>query len=181
MSDQFLAEIRMFACNFAPIQWASCNGQLLPISQNTALFSLIGTYYGGNGTSTFQLPNLQGNVPLDAGQGQGLSLYQVGEQGGSPTVTLLDTENPIHNHQVNARDFEATSPDPAGNVYARGGYVTGNNTVPLNMYTPTAPQNFTLNPLTIGVAGGSQPHNNLMPSLALNFCIAIQGIFPARG
>jgi microcystin-dependent protein len=182
MSDQFLAEIRMFPFNFAPIQWAFCNGQLLPISANAALFSLIGTRYGGDGRSTFQLPNLQGNVPVNAGQGQGLSLYSVGEQGGSPTVTLLDTENPAHNHIVNVRDVEATSPDPAGNVYAKGGYAVGNNTVPLNMYTTTAPPaGFALNPLTIGIAGGSQPHNNVMPSLALNFCIAMQGMFPPHG
>src|SRR5580658_9336370 len=165
MSDQFLAEIRMFACNFAPIQWATCDGQTLPISQNTALFSLIGTFYGGNGTSTFQLPNLQGNVPVDAGQGQGLSLYEVGEQGGSANVTLLDTENPMHNHLVNASGATATSLDPSGNVYARGIYeLSATKKGPIDLYTTTAPGP-NLKSTALGSAGGNQPHNNMMPYL----------------
>jgi microcystin-dependent protein len=181
MSDQFLAEIRIFPFNFAPTQWAFCNGQLLPLSQYTALFSLIGTYYGGDGRTTFQLPNLQGNVPVDAGQGAGLSLYDVGEQGGSQTVTLLDTENPVHNHLVNASGKNATSTNPSGNVYAKGLYeVSPTDKRAVNLYTTTAPGTTTLKPTAIGLAGGGQAHNNMMPYLTLNFCIAMQGIFPAR-
>jgi microcystin-dependent protein len=182
MSDQFLAEIRIFPFDFAPIQWAMCNGQLLPISQYTALFSLIGTFYGGDGRTSFALPNLQGNVPVDFGQGAGLSQYDIGEQGGSRTVTLLDTQNPSHNHLVNARDFDANSSTPAGNVYAKASYATGTTSSVLNVYTTTAPaQGLTLKPQTIGFAGGNVPHNNLMPTLTLNFCIAMYGIFPQRG
>jgi microcystin-dependent protein len=182
MSDQFLAEIRIFPFNFAPIQWAFCNGQILPLSQHSALFSLIGTYYGGDGRSNFALPNLQGNVPVAAGQGSGLSLYNIGEEGGSQNVTLLDTQNPSHNHLVNASGKNANSLDPSGNVYAKGLYeVSQNNKGPVNTYTTTAPGATALNPAAIGVAGGNQPHNNMMPYLTLNFCIALQGIFPPRG
>jgi microcystin-dependent protein len=182
MSDQFLAEIRIFPFDFAPIQWAFCNGQILPLSQYTALFSLLGTNYGGDGKSNFALPNLQGNVPVDAGQGTGLSQYEVGEQGGSQTVTLLDTENPSHNHLVNASGGNASSVDPSGNVYAKGLYeLSVTNKGPVNLYTTTAPSpTLTLKPTAIGVAGGGQAHNNMMPYLTLNFCIAMQGIFPAR-
>ncbi len=181
MSDQFLAEIRIFPFNFAPIQWAFCNGQLLPLSQHTALFSLIGTYYGGDGRSNFQLPNLQGRVPVDAGQGAGLSPYDVGEEGGNQTVTLLDTQNPSHNHLVNASGSNGTATDPSGNVYARGHYDNNGSKGAVDLYTQTAPGPTTLKPTAIGVTGGGQPHNNMMPYLTLNFCIAMQGIFPPRG
>jgi microcystin-dependent protein len=179
MSDQFLAEIRIFACNFAPIQWALCDGQLLSISQNAALFSLIGTFYGGNGTSTFQLPNLQGAVPLDAGQGPGLSLYNVGETGGEENHTLLDAENARHNHNINADQDLGQSQNPAGALYKRG-TVPGHAPVAVASYSSKAPDT-KLNPSTLGTSGGSQPHNNMMPYLTLNFCIALQGIFPPRG
>ena len=135
----------------------------------------------GDGRSNFALPNLQGNVPVDVGQGTGLSQYDVGQQGGEASVTLLDTQNPSHNHLVNARDFDANSSTPAGSVYAKGTYTATTNSVPLNLYTPTPPaQGLTLKPQTIGLAGGNQPHNNLMPSLALNFCINVNGQYPQR-
>ena len=173
MSDPFVAEIRIFPFNFPPKGWAFCDGQILPISQNTALFSLLGTMYGGNGQSTFALPDMQGNTPLFWGQGSGLSLYDEGQIGGSDFVTLLESEIPVHNHIINV---EATDPgdlQQPSNVraIARSGggfaYVAG----PLN-------QQFAFQ--TLPVAGGSLPHNNLMPYLTLNFCIALQGVFPPR-
>ena len=173
MSDPFLGEIRMVGFNFAPHGWAFCNGQIMPIQQNTALFSLLGTMYGGNGTSTFGLPNLQGNVPLGQGQGPGLSDYVIGQTGGEPSVTLLNSELPQHNHLVAASSGVASSTEPAGNVLARS--ASG-----LTAYSSTGTVNTVLAPSLIGLAGGSQPHNNMMPSLTVNFCIALSGVFPAR-
>jgi microcystin-dependent protein len=174
MSNPFLAEIRIFPLNFAPQGWALCNGQILPISQNAALFSLLGTTYGGNGTSTFGLPNLQGNVPIQPGQGPGLSQYVLGEMGGSPTVVLLHAEIPAHSHSLNVKETPppATDPSPSSSeIFARsnGGaaYAAASN---LGAMSPS----------TIAPTGGNQPHNNMMPYLALNFCIALQGIFPPR-
>jgi microcystin-dependent protein len=178
MSDQFLAEIRIFACNFAPFQWALCNGQTLAISQNAALFSLIGTSYGGNGTSTFQLPNLQGTVPLSFGQGPGLSTYVLGETGGEQTHTLLDAENPRHNHNINADQDVGELQSPSSAFY-RKGTIPGTKAIAVASYSGKAPDT-TLNPSTIGISGASQAHNNMMPYLTLNFCIAMQGIFPPR-
>lgn len=172
MADQFVAEIRIFPFNFAPTGWAFCNGQLLPISQNTALFSLLGTTYGGDGKSTFALPNLQGSSPMHQGQGPGLSLRVLGEVGGEQNVTLLVTEMPAHSHGVQA----ATTPDqltPVNNVWASGQKGFGNS------YAPP-PANSPMNPFATSIAGGSLPHNNMMPYLTLNFCIALQGIFPPR-
>jgi microcystin-dependent protein len=170
MSDQFLAEIRIFPFNFAPRGWAQCNGQLLAISQNTALFSLIGTFYGGNGTSTFALPNFQGNVPVHQGTGVGLSSYTVGETGGSPTVTLLPNQVPGHSHSFSGdpnSKKELTSVSNAAPAGATSAYSTAapNTTMAANMLVP---------------AGGSQPHDNMQPYLTLNFCIATTGIFPSR-
>jgi microcystin-dependent protein len=173
MASPFVAEIRMFAGNFAPTGWALCNGQILPISQNTALFSLLGTTYGGNGKSTFALPNLQGSVPIHAGQGNGLSLYDLGQQSGSETVTLLQTEIPAHNHPVVVRPTGNIPPIgiAAANVGARS------NSRPYNSDAPNA----TMDPLTgLTIAGSSLPHNNMMPYLALTFIIALQGVFPPR-
>ena len=172
MSDPFVAEIRMFGFNFAPTGWAQCNGQLLPISQNTALFSLLGTFYGGDGKSTFALPNLQGSAPLHAGQGQGLSEYFLGQQGGSQFVTLLQSEMPFHNHSLQASSAFGNSTDPTGRAAARpfGG----------GAYYGPAPANSGMNVQTIGVAGASLPHNNMQPYLVVNFCIAMQGVFPPR-
>jgi len=180
MSSPFVAEIRIFACNFPPVGWAFCNGQLMSISQNTALFSLLGTTYGGDGRSTFGLPDLQGNAPMQPGQGPGLSLHDLGEMSGSDTVTLLDTENPSHSHLLAGDTANANSASPAGNVYKFGRFfVSPNPAGPVAPYSTQAPDT-SLNPAAIGIAGGSQPHNNLMPYLTLNFCIALQGIFPAR-
>lgn len=174
MSDPFVAEIRIFGFNFAPTGWAMCNGQILPISQNTALFSLLGTTYGGNGQSTFALPNMQGSAPMHPGQGPGLSLHDLGEIGGSDTVTLLESEIPVHSHALMANTTTATKSLPTGNSFAKGSSMTP-YLAPAG--APTVPMAFQ----AIPPAGGSQPHNNMMPFLVLNFCIALQGIFPPRG
>jgi microcystin-dependent protein len=174
--DQFVAEIRLFPFNFAPRGWALCDGQILPISQNTALFSLLGTMYGGDGKSTFALPNLQGSVPLGQGQGSGLPPYFPGESAGEPFVTLQSTEMPSHNHTLNAHAQDnATVFNPGPTVVpagAVGGFAYNNNSPP-QFQTQFAPT-------TIGFAGNSQPHNNMQPYLTLNFCIALQGVFPPR-
>ncbi|GGR33225.1 phage tail protein [Deinococcus ruber] len=172
MADQFVAEIRIFPFNFAPTGWAMCNGQILPISQNTALFSLLGTFYGGNGTSNFALPNLQGNAAIGVGQGPGLSVYDLGQTGGEATVTLLQSEIPAHTHVLQGLTDPAESGNPTGKLLTRStaGLVYGN--------TPTGAQ---LAPVSIGVQGGNQPHNNMPPYLTLNYCIALQGIYPSRG
>lgn len=175
MANPFVAEIRMFGFNFAPTGWAHCNGQILPISQNTALFSLLGTTYGGDGKSTFALPDLQGSAPMMWGQGQGLSLYDLGQSSGSESVTLLTSEMPVHTHTVQAQNIdpaEVNAPSPSvvlglsnnGNAYRPR---TGGTIVNMAFQE-------------IGVAGGSLPHNNLMPNLVVNFCIALQGVFPPR-
>jgi microcystin-dependent protein len=172
MADPFVAEIRIFPFNFAPKGWAFCDGQILPLSQNTALFSLLGTTYGGDGKSNFALPNMQGNAPMHPGQGPGLSLHDLGEVGGSDTVSLLQSEIPSHSHAVNASGAEGTSPSPNNQLVASG--------VGVNMYT-TSLNATTLNPSAVAPAGGDQPHNNLQPYLTLNFNIALQGVFPPRG
>ena len=174
MSNQFVAEIRIFAGNFAPTGWATCDGQLLPISQNTALFSLLGTTYGGDGKSTFALPNLQGSAPMQQGQGPGLSLRDLGEIGGEQNVTLLQTEMPAHSHTAVAASGTG-QPDPTGNAWASGAKGFG------NIYSPSVPaNNAQMNPLATSIAGGSLPHNNMMPYLCLTFIIALQGVFPPR-
>lgn len=171
--DPFVAEIRIFGFNFAPKGWAFCNGQLLPISQNTALFSLLGTTYGGDGKSNFALPDLQGRAPMHPGQGPGLSLHDLGESAGSDTVTLLDSEMPSHPHALMASTQPGEDASPAGEALARS--------VGASLYQTNTTQNLvamSTNALT--PAGGGQPHNNLMPYLTLNFCIALQGVFPPR-
>jgi|SRR5712664_988522 len=173
MADPFVAEIRIFPFYFAPKGWASCNGQILPISQNTALFSLLGTTYGGDGKSNFALPNMQGNAPMHPGQGPGLSLHDLGETGGSETVTLLQSEIPAHSHNVTASLVDATARSPGGQWVASG--------VGINMYAPASGAPLVqLNPSAVTPAGGDQPHNNMMPYLTLNFCIALQGVYPPR-
>ena len=181
MSDQFLAEIRVFPFNFAPTGWAFCNGQLMPISQNTALFALLGTYYGGDGKSTFALPNMQGNVPMHTGQGQGLSQRFLGEMSGVESVTLLQTEMPAHTHTMSASDADATGNAPAGEYPAKGMWDTGTAFGVVGAYSDTSPGNAVMAPQALAIAGGGLPHNNMQPYLTLNFCIALQGIFPARG
>lgn len=172
MADPFVAEIRAFPFNFAPVGWAMCDGQLLPISQNTALFSLIGVYYGGNGTSNFALPNLQGSLPIGYGQSPGLSPYDLGQRGGATTVTLLTTEMPQHTHSLLTDSFNGPDTNAPGNAAL---------STPVSMYTKTATPLVQMAAQAITYTGGSQPHNNLMPYLTLNFCIALQGIFPQRG
>ena len=173
MSNPFLAEIRIFTAGFAPKGWAQCDGQLMPISQNTALFSLLGTTYGGNGTSNFSLPNLQGCAPMQAGQGPGLSLRDLGETAGEQTVTLLQTEMPAHSHTLQATIFPGNASGPSGNTFSR--------TAGALAYAPSSAQtNVQMNPFVASIAGGSQPHNNMPPFLGLMFIIALQGVFPAR-
>jgi microcystin-dependent protein len=171
--DPFVAEIRIFPFNFAPKGWAFCDGQLLPLSQNTALFSLLGTTYGGDGKSNFALPNMQGNAPMHPGQGPGLSLHDLGETGGSETVALLESEMPSHTHAMRDHDIDLGELNaPAAN---RSLAKSANATA----YTPAA----NLVPMAAQVlppAGGSLPHNNMQPYLTLNFCIALQGVFPPR-
>ncbi len=179
MADPFVAEIRIFPFNFAPKGWAFCNGQLLPLSQNTALFALLGTTYGGDGKSTFALPNLQGSVAMHAGQGPGLSLRDLGEQGGSQAATLLQSEVPVHNHGYFAADADATSVSPEGQLAARGLWDSGTTGGIMGAYSALAPDK-TMHPQSLAGAGGSQPHNEMQPYLTFNFCIALQGVFPPR-
>ncbi|RAZ91306.1 phage tail protein [Mesorhizobium hawassense] len=172
MADPFVAEIRIFPFNFAPKGWALCDGQLLPLSQNTALFSLLGTTYGGNGKSNFALPDLQGRAPMHPGQGPGLSLHDLGETGGSETVTLLESEIPMHSHGMtgNINPANLATPSSARSL-AR--------TSPGQAYSATV--NLTnMSDQAVAPAGGDQPHNNLQPFLTCNFCIALQGVFPPR-
>jgi microcystin-dependent protein len=174
MADPFVAEIRIFPFNFAPRGWAWCDGQLLPLSQNTALFSLLGTTYGGNGKSNFALPDLQGRAPMHPGQGPGLSLHDLGESGGSETVTLLQSEIPAHTHALLAAidPGDLDVPGPARSLAVSvGGYAYQSN---------TGAALTTLSPSALAPRGGDAPHNNMMPYLTFYFCIALQGVFPPR-
>lgn len=170
--NPYVGEIRIFAFNFAPRGWALCNGQLLAISSNTALFSLLGTYYGGDGKSTFALPNLQSRIPIHQGQGQGLSPYNLGQNGGTENVTLSTQQMPQHNHTVNA----VGSPGGANRV---GGNLLANSTSG-NVYNAPPSDGTTLAAAAIGNSGGGQPHSNVQPYLCVNLCIATQGIYPPR-
>ncbi|MCW2495942.1 tail fiber protein [Jatrophihabitans sp.] len=169
MTDQFIGEIRMFAGNFAPNGWALCNGQLLAISQNTALFSLLGTYYGGDGRSTFALPNLQGTTPIDMGSGAGLTPRSLGESGGLDAVTIAASTLPAHTHQAAGVAAAGTTPTPAGGAWAEPRAQVYGSGSAVSLATDA-----------LATAGSSQPHNNLAPYLVVNFIIALQGIFPAR-
>lgn len=176
MADPFVAEIRIFPFNFAPKGWAWCNGQLLPLSQNTALFSLLGTTYGGDGKSTFALPDLEGRAPMHPGQGPGLSLHDLGETGGSETVTLLESEIPAHSHALRC---SSTGTDEEG-LKSPAGNTTGTEANIFPIYG--LPNNLgAMAPQALTPAGGDQPHNNLQPYLTYNFNIALQGVFPPRG
>lgn len=174
MADPFVAEIRIFPFNFAPRGWAWCDGQLLPLSQNTALFSLLGTTYGGNGKSNFALPDMQGNAPMHWGQGPGLSLHDLGETGGSQTVSLLESEIPSHAHAVNVANEAGTTNLPQGNLIARP-FGRGNN-----LFSTTRTSPASMSPNEVVPTGGDQPHNNMQPYLTFYFCIALQGVFPPR-
>jgi microcystin-dependent protein len=171
MSEPFVGEIRMFGFGFAPQGWAQCNGELLAINQNQALFSLLGTTYGGDGTTTFALPDLRSRVPVGQGQGPGLSSYAEGQAGGAETVTLAATQMPGHTHPVKASSSAAGSDQPGGRALARPAS---------HIYTAKPDSSTVMNPDMIGDAGGSQPHDNVQPYLAVNFCIALFGIFPSR-
>ena len=168
MAEPFLSEIRIFSFNFAPKGWALCNGQLLPINQNQALFALLGTTYGGNGQTTFALPDLRGRVPLHTGDGRFL-----GERAGEEAHTLTISELPTHTHLLNgnvAKNTTATQPLPTGNYWANSG----------KLVYSTSPPDSSMSPATVTNVGGSQPHTNMSPYLVLSFCIALQGIFPSQ-
>jgi microcystin-dependent protein len=171
VSDPFIGEIRMAGFNFAPRGWAYCNGAILSIAQNDALFALLGTTYGGDGQTTFALPNLAGRLPLNQGQGPGLSPRTLGEMGGVESVTLTAQQLPAHTHALAAASAGARTASAAGNLVASG---------EADIYSRDPGQPVALSPNQLGVAGGSQPHTNLQPALAVNFIIAIEGIFPSR-
>jgi microcystin-dependent protein len=173
MSDQFVGEIRMFPFDFAPPGWAFCSGQIIPLSQNTALFAILGTTYGGDGKSTFALPDLQGSAALHAGQGAGLSLRDLGEVMGTETITLLESEIPVHDHDVRA------STEPGDNSVPSPSVVLTTSTGAF-AYVAVVGATAPMAPTAIGNSGGGLPHSNMMPYLTLNFCIALQGIFPER-
>jgi microcystin-dependent protein len=176
MTDPYLAEIRTFAFKFAPQGWAFCDGQILPITQNTALFSLIGTNYGGDGRTTFGLPNLQGAAPMDMGQGPGLTLRVLGESGGSSAVTLLTSQMALHSHSLGtaSQPADISIPDTT-TVLTRSKGGSAYETPPVNGASLKQ-----LAPSALSPIGGGQPHNNLQPYLPLNFCIALVGIYPPR-
>ena len=175
MSECFIGEIRVFAGNFAPKGWAFCDGQILSISQYTALFSILGTMYGGDGKTNFALPNLRERAPMQQGAGPGLTARTIGQQGGAAAVTLLTTAMPAHSHVAQGYDGSATAAGANGNVWAK----TSGGRTPPPFYSSAAP-NVSMSPQAVGVAGGSQPHNNMQPYLGVNFIIALQGIFPSR-
>jgi microcystin-dependent protein len=176
--EGYIGQLIMFAGNFAPRNWAFCQGQLMAISQNTALFSILGTTYGGNGVTTFGLPDLRGRVPVGTGQGPGLSNIILGEMSGEPTHTLISTEMPQHNHLINGNNSGlANSAAPTSNSLGIG--VVPSSNTPVNMYNNAAP-NTALNAQSCGFAGGSQPHNNMQPYLGMNYIICLSGIFPSR-
>ena len=168
MSEPFLGQIIMFAGNFAPRGWAFCSGQILPIAQNTALFSILGTTYGGNGQTTFALPDLRGRVPVHAGQGPGLSSFTLGQVGGAETGTLTVNNLPTHNHLASSNQGPATGSRPGGAVPSAGGAYAA------------ASDGSTLNPAFIQNSGGSQPFDLHQPYTCVNFIIALEGIFPSR-
>jgi microcystin-dependent protein len=171
-ADQpFLGEIVIVAFNFAPVGWASCNGQLLPISENDALFNLIGTTYGGDGQSTFALPDLRGRVPIHQGQAPATSNYVIGETGGEETVTLSLNQIPAHEHPISGQSAVGTNSIPAGSVWASQSR--------LNVYSSATP-NTPMNSASVSTAGGNQPHDNRSPYLVVNYIISLFGIFPSQ-
>ena len=175
MATPFIGQITMFAGNFAPRNYAFCNGQILSIAQNTALFSILGTTYGGNGQTTFALPDLRGRVPIQPGQGPGLSNYSLGQQAGTETTTLLVNNLPAHNHPAtvtsNASSGSASDTVPTGNFLAADNQYKNTSNTTLNASAVT---------VTVGPSGGGQPFNNVQPYLCINFIIGLQGIFPSR-
>jgi len=184
MSDQYLGEIRTFGFNFAPVGWALCQGQTLSISANTALFSLLGTFYGGNGTTTFQLPDLQGRVPINQGTGAGLPAYTIGEKAGSATVTLLTNNLPQHTHPVTpaVNTSAGNLATPVSNYLAVAPSTSSGGTHPVitSSYASTPTPNSFAGVYQTGITGGNLPIQIEPPFLCLNFCIALQGIYPTR-
>jgi microcystin-dependent protein len=174
--DAYIGEIRIFGGNYAPAKWLFCEGQLLSIQQNTALFSILGTMYGGNGTVTFALPDLRGSAPIGQGQGPGLTARGVGEMGGSASVTLLQAEMPNHTHSAMGAPQNGDTPSPADAVWAQ--YATGRPPVTTPLYAQAS--DVTMAPAALNAAGKSQPHNNMQPYLPMRFIICMQGIFPPR-
>ena len=177
--DPFVGEIRQFAFNFVPRGWAACNGQLLPIAQNTALFSLLGTSFGGDGRATFGLPNIIGNLPVGAGQGPGLPDYPIGSRTGVQTVTLNSSQMPTHNHGLVVTNAVASTASASGQQLANGIVGGRQSAIRALIYSTAAPAT-TLNTGSLASTGSNQAHNNMMPYLAMNFFIAIQGVYPSR-
>lgn len=173
MADPFVGELRLVGFNFAPVNWATADGQLMPISRNSALFSLLGVNFGGDGKSTFGLPNLQGSIPIGAGAAPGLSTYAVGEVGGVMSVTLIQSEMPRHNHTMRADTVtEAEVTTPVGNAFAKS--KSG------NLYSTSTTPAVQMNPGIVTNSGNNLPHNNMMPYLTLNWIISLAGVFPQR-
>ncbi|MBP7864539.1 MAG: phage tail protein [Acidobacteria bacterium] len=179
MADAFIGEIRIIGFNFAPKNWAACSGQLIQIQQNTALYSILGTTFGGNGSTTFGLPNLQGRAPMAAGSGQGLTPRVPGEVTGFETVTVTNAQLPAHTHPLVGQDLPADRKDPAGAYPARGAKAVGPSLRPVNAYQTLAPADV-MAASAVGPAGGSLAHANLQPYLAMNFCICQYGLYPIR-
>jgi microcystin-dependent protein len=178
--DPFLGQISIFGCNFAPVGWALCQGQTLSIAQNTALFSLLGTNFGGNGVNTFMLPDLRSRAPLGFGQGPGLSNYEIGDTGGEESVAINSASYPTHSHGLFAAASTGTGNAPAGLSEAEGQTGGRGGAINLALYSAVGTATNLAPAALTAAAGGGQPHNNLEPYLALNFCIALQGIFPSR-
>lgn len=178
--DPYIGEIRLFAGNYAPVDWALCNGQLLNISSNTVLFSIIGNRFGGDGVTRFALPNLNGRAPLGMGQGTGLTNHTLGTSDGTATVTLVQNEMPIHSHAPSAYAGNGNSNSPAGGEWAQ--YVDTSTRPPTAamLYSDGSSGVVQMNPLALGIAGSSMPHNNMQPYLAMNFIICLSGIFPPK-
>ncbi len=179
MAEAYLGEIRMVGFNFAPMGWALCNGQLLPISSNTPLFALLGTTFGGNGQTTFALPDLRGRVPVHQGQGPGLSPYVMGEAVGAETVTLINSNMPLHNHALNVNNQPGPQTDPTNALISVVNDGSGRNPTVYPAYSTSNPTG-AMSAQAVGLAGGNMPHENRQPSLTVNFIICLQGIFPAR-
>jgi len=175
----FLGQIQTVGFNFAPVGWALCNGQLLSIAQNSALFALLGTTYGGDGQTNFALPNLQSRVPVHQGQGAGLSPYVIGSTGGVENVTMLANQMPSHNHLINVNNTPGTAPDPTNNIQAKAGTGDPRSPTLISQFTNAASTG-TMAQNAVALAGGSQPHANIQPYLTINFIIALQGVFPSR-
>lgn len=177
MTQPYIGQIQPFAFNFAPKNWAMCNGQIMAVQQNAALFSLLGIMYGGNGTTTFALPDLRSRVPMHAGTFVGNSYVQ-GQSAGAENVSLTSATTPMHNHMMMGTTSPGTSALPAdGNIFATS---TGGTGTPDNFYGPP-PTTMALNPTAVGLTGGNQPHSNIQPYLAINWCISLAGVFPSRG